>query len=300
VDIGSLVQQAGPIDPQAQLFLQSAGIDPSEATATATAIPGSDRVEIDISTDVTGENPPSGDAADLLGSLPAESVAAFASPEFGKGLGNAIDSIDANGIPGQVPPHQFKDTLKKAGIDLDQIAASLGDLGVFVEGSETSNLSGAVVLTTTNATQAANTVSNIGLLLRASHTPGVTAIGGKATGFSIRSAELGRQPIVVAAEGERIAIGYGLSATARGLAGNGPTLSGDAAYKEAISALGGTPITGFVDGPAALRLVESLVPSDETGFQEAKPYLAKVSFVAEGGGAADGRTTAKLIVGFGK
>ena len=43
VDIGSLIQQAGPIDPQAQLFLRSAGIDPSEATATASAIPaGSD------------------------------------------------------------------------------------------------------------------------------------------------------------------------------------------------------------------------------------------------------------------
>ena len=128
----------------------------------------------------------------------------------------------------------------------------------------------------------------------------MTAIGGKATGFSIRSPELGRQPIVVVAEGERIAIGYGLSAAAQGLSGNGPTLSGAAGYKEAVSALGGTPITGFVDGPAALRLVESLVPSGETGFQEARPYLAKVNFIAEGGGVADGRTTAKLIVGFNK
>jgi hypothetical protein len=300
VDIGALVKQSGQIDPQAQLFLNSAGIDVSEATATASAIPGSDNVEIDFSTDVTGENPPSGDASGLLGSLPAESFAAFASPEFGKGLEKAIDSIDESGIPGQIPPHRFKEVLKSAGIDLEQIAGSIGDVGVFAEGTSKSTLNGAVVLTTDDATEATNTVSNIGLLLRASHTPGVTAIGGKAAGFSVRSTELGRKPIVVAAEGKRISIGYGLPAALQGLSESGQTLSGTAPYKEAVSALGGTPITGFVDGPAALRLVDSLVPGSETGYLEARPYLDKVSYVAEGGGVADGRTTAKLIVGFKK
>ena len=66
------------------------------------------------------------------------------------------------------------------------------------------------MLTTENAKEATNTVANIGLLLRATGTPGVTAISGKASGFSVRSAELGAKPLVVAAEGERIAISYGL------------------------------------------------------------------------------------------
>jgi uncharacterized protein DUF3352 len=300
-DIGGLIKQSGgSVDSQALTFLDAAGIDPREATATASVVPGSDQIEVDFSTDLTGDNPPSGDASDLLGSLPAESFAAFVSPDFGKGLGEAIDNIDAAGIPGQVPPHKLKSTLQEAGIDLDQIAGSIGDVGVFAEGSGKSSLGGAVVLTTKEASEATNTVSNIGLLLRAAHTPGVTAISGKASGFSIRSSELGKKPIVVAAEGERIAIGYGLPAALQGLAESGQALSGAPDYKEAVSALGGTPITGFVDGPATLRLVESFVPPSETGFQEAKPYLAKASFVAVGGGVENGLSTAKLIVGFSK
>ena len=48
-------------------------------------MPGSDQIEIDLSTDLTDQdNPSTGDASELLGSLPADSVAAFASAEFGK------------------------------------------------------------------------------------------------------------------------------------------------------------------------------------------------------------------------
>ena len=47
------------------------------------------------------------------------------------------------------------------------------------------------MIETKNASEAKNTVSNLGLLLRAAGTPGVTAISGELTGFSVRSAELG-------------------------------------------------------------------------------------------------------------
>ena len=65
VDIGGLIEQSGgAIDPEARQFLDSAGIDPEEATAVASLIPGSDQVEIDLSTDLSGDNPPSGDASE--------------------------------------------------------------------------------------------------------------------------------------------------------------------------------------------------------------------------------------------
>ncbi|MFN8162802.1 MAG: DUF3352 domain-containing protein [Solirubrobacterales bacterium] len=302
VDIGGLIAQTpGAIDSESQLFLETSGIDPSEATAVASLVPGSDHVEIDLSTDVTGENPPAGDASKLLGSLPGGSLAAFASAEFGKRFGESIDRIDANGIPGQVPPHKLKSALKEAGIDLETIASSVGDVGVFLEGNTARNLTGALVLTTKGSAEASNTVANIGLLLRASGTPGVTALSGKASGFSIRSPELGRQPLVVAAEGSRIAISYGLAASAQALtASPGATLSENPAYKEAVASLGGTPISGFVDGPAALRLASAMIPADDQGFREIKPYLAKVGYVAIGSGSSGDLATAKLIIGFGK
>lgn len=302
VDIGALIKAAGSgVDPQAKMFLDSIGIEPEGATAVASAIPGSDQLEIDLSTDAAGENPPSGDASEMLGSLPADSVLALASAEFGKRFSEGIDKLDAQGIPGQVPPHQLKQTLKQqSGIDLESIASSIGDVGLFVEGGNAQSLGGALVLGTEDPTQASNTVSNIGLFLRASGTPGITAISGKATGFSIRSPELGRQPVVVAAKGARIAIAYGLAAATAALGESGGTLADSPTYKEALGALGGTPVSGFVDGHAALQLISSMIPPGEEEFRKAKKYLTKVDYVAIGSEASGDLVKAKLIVGVGK
>lgn len=298
VDIGALIEESGSeIDPDTQTFLDSVGIEPREATAVASLIPGSDQIEIDLSTNLSGENPPSGDASELLESLPATSIAAFASAEFGKRFNEGIDQIDEQGIPGEVPPNQLKKTLKKAGIDLESIASSIGDVGAYVTGNSENSLGGAMILTTDDSTQAKNTVSNIGLFLRSAGTPGITRVTKGASGFSIRSPELGRQPVVVAAKGSRIAIGYGLAPTLASFEESGQTLADSPAYKEAVSALDGTPITAFVDGPAALKLASSMVPPYEEGFEEAKQYLTKIDYAALGSEASGDLATAKLIVG---
>ncbi len=303
VDIGGLIEKSGgTIDPEAQQFLDSAGIDPEEATAVASLIPGSDQVEIDFSSNFSGENPPSGDASELLGSLPGDSVAAIASADFGKRLTEAVDELDAKGVPGEIPPDEFKSGLKEAGIDVEEIAASVGDLGVFATGNTESSLGGAAVLTTKDAQQASNTVANIGLFLRAANVSGVTVLSDDLDGFSVRGEDLGPKPLVVAAKGEKIAIAYGLPAATQALAaGSGQTLADSAAYEEAVSALGSTPISGFVDGPAALKLASALIPADEKeGFLEAKPYLNKIDYLAIGGGSEGELSTAKLIAGIGK
>jgi len=227
-------------------------------------------------------------------------VGAVSLAEFGKRFNEGIDQIDEQGIPGQVPPHQLKKALKGAGIDLEAIAGSIGDAGAYVTGNSESSLGGALVLTTDSATQAKNTVANLGLFLRSTGTPGITRITEGASGFSIRSPELGRQPIVVAAKGSRIAIGYGLAPTLASFEESGQTLSDSPAYKEAVSALGSTPITAYVNGPSALKLASALVPSDDEGFKEAKPYLTKVDYLALGSEASGDLAVAKLIVGVGK
>ncbi len=303
VDIGNLIGEAeagGEIDRSTRLFFENVGVELTEASAVASLVPGSEQLEIDLSSNATGENPPSGDGSKMLESLPRDSVAAFASAEFGKRFNEGIDQIDEKGIPGQVPPHQLKQGLKQSGIDLESIASSIGDAGVFLEGNSERNIGGALVLATENATQARNTVSNLGLFLRASGLPGVTALNGKASGFSVRSRELGRRPLVVIAKGERIAIGYGLASATAGVAESGETLADSPAYKEAVDALGGTPIAAFVDGPAALRLASALVPPGEEGFREAKRYLTKIDYIAAGSEASNGLATAKIIVGVGR
>lgn len=304
VDIGGLIQEAGgEVDAETQAGLDTLGIDPKDATAEMSLVPGSDQIEIDLTTNVTGDNPQSGDASKLLESLPGGSFAAFASADFGKRLSEAVNRLDAEGIPGEIEPNELKSGLEAAGIDLDQITGAIGDLGVFAQGNTEKNVKGAVVLETKGAKEATNTVANVGLLLRATGVAGVTAVSGKVSGFSIRSEDIGPTPIVIAAEGKRIAIAYGLAAAVQALsAGESATLGQNPAFKEAKSALGETPISGFVAGPAALQFATSLAASTEEneGFEEAKPYLEKIAYVGIGGGASGELSTAKLIVGLTK
>ncbi len=298
VDIGGLIEEAGgEIDSESQIFFDALGIEPDEATAVASVVPGSDQVEIDFSTNLSGENPPSGDASELLGTLPGTAVGALASAEFGKRFNEGIDQIDKKGIPGSVPPNQLKSTLKEAGIDLEAIAGTIGDVGLYVTGNSEKTLAGALVLETDEESEAKNTVANLGLFLRKAGISGVTKVNGEASGFSIRSPELGRQPVVVVAKGSRIAIGYGLASVGSAFQESGKTLADNAAYKDATSALGSTPIAAFVNGPSALSLAAALIPAGDEGFAEAKPYLQKIEYLALGSEASDDLATAKLIVG---
>ena len=168
VDVGSLIEQSGgQIDPTARQILKNAGIDPSEATAVASVIPGSEQLEVELSSDLGGQKPPSGDASALLGSLPASPFAAIAVSGFGEQLNEAVDSLDAEGIPGTIPPHQLKKGLKEPGIDLEGIAGSLEDAAVFAVGNSERSLGGALVLTTSGS-KATEAVANVGRCCAAS------------------------------------------------------------------------------------------------------------------------------------
>lgn len=300
VDVGKLIDQSGgQIDPTARQVLQNAGIDPSEATAVASVVPGSDQVAVEFSSNLAGQEAPTGDASSLLGELPGDAFAGAAVAGFGKQLNEAIDSLDEQGIPGTIPPNQLKKGLKQLGIDLEGFADSVQDAGIFATGNSESSLGGALVLST-KGSNATDTVSSIVTLLRSAHVEGVSVLGGKYAGFSIHSAELGDKPLVVAAKEGRVAIGYGLSATLDGLLaekGSGKTLSEDPAYSDAVASLGDTPIAGFADGPAALSLADTLIPSSDEGFEEAKRYLKSIRFLALGSASQGELATAKLIIG---
>jgi Protein of unknown function (DUF3352) len=302
VDVGRLIEQSGgQIDPQARQVLQNAGIDPSEATAVASVVPGSDRIAVEFSSDLAGQEAPTGEASELLGSLPGNAFAAFAVSGFGEQVDEAIDSLDKEGIPDAVPPNQLKKGLKQLGIDLEALSGSLQDAGAFAVGNGESSLGGALVLTTTGS-GGTEAVSNIADLLRSVQVEGVTPLKGEYSGFSVRDEEdLGDKPLVVAAKEGRIAIGYGLPATLSGLlagaASEGKTLSDNPVYDDAVSALGETPIAGFAEGAAALRLADSLIPASDDGFEGAKKYLKGIRFLALGSVTQDDLATAKLIIG---
>jgi hypothetical protein len=301
IDLGGLIDQSeGKTEVPTEEVLKAAGIDPEEATAVASVIPHSDQIEINVNSELGGEKAPSGDASKLLGSLPANSFVALGFAGFNEQLEEAIDNLDEEGLPPQLKSGELKSATQQAGIDLDKLVASLDEAAIFAEGTSKESLGAAMVVTAKSA-EAADAVGSLGTLLRAASVPGITAISGKASGFSIRGDSLGNKPLVVVGKGDRIAIGYGLAPAIAGLnAGSGATLSGTSTYKAAAAALGKTPISGFVDGPAALRLAESMLPRSASEFWEAVPYLKKISYIGIGSGTSGDLATATLIAGIGK
>ena len=301
VDIGGLIEQAkGSIPPEVEAFFDLVGIEPRKATAVASVVPHSEQVEVDISTDV-GKGVAGGGATKLLESMPATATAGFASAEFGKGFGAGIDELSEQGIPGQIKPGELKPALETVGINLDSIAASVGDVGGFVEGSSVGDLSGAMVLETSDPGEARSTVTNVGLLLRAIGTKGVTAISGKVSGFSVHSGGLGPKPLIVGTAGAKIVIAYGPKAAAQALRTGARTLGSGADFQAGKSALGSTPMNAFLDGGPTLKLVEAILsPAERAKLAGARPYLRKISYVAIGSEVAGKTTTAKVIVGLHK
>jgi hypothetical protein len=297
VNLGLLIEQSGEdLDASALKAFESAGIEPKEATAVASVIPGADQVEVQISSDLGDQEAPSGDASELLASLDGEAFAALAFSGFGGQLQEALDELDKEGIEGEIPPGQLKKGLKQAGIDLDAIAGSIEDGALFATGSSEKSLEGALVFTTDGSEEATEAITSIGDLVEATGAAGVTSLKGQAEGFEIRSSDLGEKPVVVATQGDRIAIGYGSAPAKLALSpSQGGTLGDEAAYEKAVEALGGTPISGFVDGPGALRLAQSLSGNDAE-FREAKKYLRNIGSIAIGSEADGNRVTAKLIV----
>ncbi len=136
VDIAGLIKSAGSqVDPQALQIFEAAGVELEKSSALISLVPGSDNIEVDVASKLSegAEDAVSAEVNQgLLGSMPAGAVAAFGVGDLGEALGNLIDTIDENGIPGQIPPGRFKSTLKQAGLDLEKISSSLGDAAIFV------------------------------------------------------------------------------------------------------------------------------------------------------------------------
>jgi Protein of unknown function (DUF3352) len=302
VDIGGLIEETKSVLPEeTEAFFDLLQVEPKKATAVATVIPHSEQLELDVSSNLGESTPEAGDATDALEALPATATLAFASSEFGKSFSEGLEEFSKKGVPGQLEPGELSAAFEQMGINVKTLGESFGDLSGFVEGTNEANLGGAVVIETKDATEAKNMVADIGLLLRATRTPGVTAVNGEVSGFSVRIPDLGPNPLVVGSAGEKIVIAYGPKAAAQALRGQAKTLGSTPGFEAAKESLGSTPMTAFVDGGPMLALVESMLsPEEAAELEEARPYLEKIDYLGIGAESEGDTQTAKLIIGLTK
>jgi hypothetical protein len=298
VDLGGSIQS---VDAETKAFFSLIQVEPQHSTLVGTIIPGSEQVELDLTTDIGKGAVQSGDASKLLESLPATAVLGFATPDFGKSFAEGVHGFSETGVPGQFEPGELEAALEAIGINLESLGKNLGDAGGFVEGTGIGDIGGAMVIETGNAAEAKQLIGGIGLVLRATGTEGVTATNGEITGFTVRSKKLGNQPLIVGSAGEEIVIAYGPKAAARALKSSTKTLGTTADFEAAKGALGSTPISVFIDGRPGLELLEeALSPEEAEKLASARPYLEKISYAAVGSEKKGQTTTAKVIVGLSK
>jgi Protein of unknown function (DUF3352) len=298
VDLGGSIQN---VDAETKAGFALLQIEPQNSTLVGTIIPGSEQVELDVTTDIGKGAVQSGDASKLLESLPATAVLGFATPDFGKSFAEGIHGFSEIGVPGEFEPGELEAALEQIGVNLESLGANLGDAGGFVEGSSIANIGGALVIESKNAAEAKQLIGGIGLVLRATGTKGVTATDGEITGFSVNSPKLGSQPLIFGTAGEKIVIAYGTKAAARALKSSTKTLGTTANFEAAKGTLGSTPISVFIDGGPGLKLLEGALPEAEAEkLATARPYLEKISYAAVGSEKTGQTTTAKVIVGLSK
>ena len=243
---------------------------PEEATAVASLIPGSDQIEIDVCSDL-GEReaaepatPPSCSArCPRLASPPSPS------PTSASSSTKRSTEFDEEGIPARSPPNQLKSTLKRSrdrprqdrrlarrrgGLrrrdDREQPRRRARDRG---QGRRRSRR-------TRSPTSAC--------CCAATRAPGVTAVSGEASGFSVR--ERGPRPQAAGrrrqGRPDRDRLRPARAARRPRQRARARTLADNAGYKEAVSARSAARRSApSSTAPAALRLAEALVAAPRNG-----------------------------------
>lgn len=283
-------------DPGSAQGLSASLGDPTGKSALVSLVPSRDRLELDAITDLE-QGFIAGDLQQLIGDFPADSFAAFGVPDLGEQVDKVLDRLEQQGIEG-ITRAAIDRQLSQAGLSLDEVTSTLGDLGVFVQGTSERTLQGAGVITSDEAGAATDLIKQLSALMQLggpSEGVGPAIVG---TGFTGRDPEeLGHQPLTVTTGNGRIVVGYGEQATRDAFAPQSPTLAEDPIFQQAVEALGGDGISGYVALPKVFQLADSLGAVRDSNYLQARPYLERLSYVILGGGEQGDFTTSKVIVG---
>jgi hypothetical protein len=228
----------------------------------------------------------------LLGELPGDAWAAFATPKLGEGAKTLFDSF-AGALGGAAIAGQVK---QATGLDLEQDVFSwIGDVGVFVRGASEADLDGALVIEATDDAKAEAAFGKlIGLIGKeAGAQPEPLRLDGAEAAFSI--AADAPKPVVLARGEGRVVAALGEAAATAALQPDAKLGDADA-YGDAEGVLGdGMEPAFLVSIPAVIELIDATGQADAE-FEEARPYLEALGSVTSGGKADGDRVESRVAV----
>jgi hypothetical protein len=220
---------------------------------------------------------------ELLAELPGDSWGAYAVPKLGESAQTLFGAF-AGAFGGAAVAAQVK---QATGLDLQEDVFSwIGDVGLFVRGTDMASLDGALVISATDEDRAEAAFGKIvGLIGKESGTPPrPVKVDGADAAFAIATPDADKDVVLARGSG-RVVAAYGEEAASAGL---GPDAKlGDAASFEAAD-----DVLGDVEPTFLLSIADAIKLADVTGgtdaeFDKARPYLEAFGVVT-GGGKADG------------
>jgi hypothetical protein len=238
-----------------------------------------------------------GNTTPLLGALPGDSWLAFGIGDLGAAAKRLLGLVGNLGIPGLTPDTLRRQLRAQAGIDLDRdLLDWMGDAAVFVRGTSARSLGGGVVLESKDPAASRRAVTKLGVLIARESRGSGTSVSGSAGNLTIRDRGT-PQPIRLVARGNRVVAAYGNAALRAALAGGG-RLKDASRFLAASKTLGpGIEPSGFVSIPEILRLAESMGASSDSGYQQAKPYLAALASAVFGSRTEGDRVLQRFVLG---
>jgi hypothetical protein len=303
VDVQGLVRavaQQASSDPQVGALLQSfANAAPKTLGAALQAQPDVLRVDA-VSIGTPKSSTTGGSGADIVATLPSSSWLALGVANLGQTLdrvvqavagGGGITGVGVNALLGQ-----FK---KQTSLDLRQdVLGWMGDAGVFVGGTTSSDLRGALVIKTTDPAKTKRTISVLERFVRQQSADAkVTSLRyqGVDEGFTVRSGSGPRVDVGLA--GDKFIVSAGNFQAFKEAIDPNQGLGSTSTFADAAGKLGnGLRPSFYLDFSQVTSLIETFAGSD-ADFQKAKPYLDTFGAIVAGAKSeGSGVTRSRFVV----
>src|SRR3954454_15692977 len=230
----------------------------------------------------------------LIAELPGDAWAAYGAPNVGPGLKTVFTRV-AGAFGGAAATQQLQ---QQYGIDLERdVFGWIGDIALFVRGSDKASLEGALVIKATNAENMRNAFGKLAGLIQSQGGKKVTPVKvkGAAAAFSLGPAEGLGKPAILARSDDRVVIGVGEAATADALA-PGSKLGDSELYGQAKELLDDVEPTLLLSMPDLVKAVDASGDTD-ADWQKAKPYLEAFTVIASGGKLDDDELQSRAVAG---
>jgi hypothetical protein len=228
-----------------------------------------------------------------IAKAPGDAWFAVGVRDLGTKLNTAITELGKIGAAGNGQNfNQILAQLKQStGLDLQKDLFSwMGDAGLFVKGTSTADLGGAIIIHSTNPAASQAAVGKIAdLLSKIGRTSTKISVPGGGIGIQVATTATG-PPVDIAATGSFFVIALGSGGLADAL-NPASTLDTTPNFQSAVASLKGATPALYLNLQTVFGFLESLAP-DNASVQKIEPYLAAFQSVIAGSSSG----VAKIVI----